>query len=69
MTLEFENHFIGEVMDTFGEDVRIVQKDAEHFHVLLRVRADSRFYGWAAGMGPGSESCLRRRYSRDTKNS
>ena len=53
VTLEFENHFIGDVIDTFGEDVRIVQKDSEHFHVLLRVRADSRFYGWAAGMGPG----------------
>ena len=53
VTLEFENHFIEEVMDVFGEDARIVQKDSEHFHVLLRVRADSRFYGWVAGMGPG----------------
>jgi predicted DNA-binding transcriptional regulator YafY len=53
VTLEFENHFIGEVLDFFGEEVRIVRRDDAHFDVLMRTDVNDRFLGWVSGLGPG----------------
>ena len=61
VTLEMENHFIGVLIDRFGEDVRIIPRDKEHFRALLRVHVSRQFFGWLAGLGPGAEIVLSRR--------
>lgn len=54
VTIEFENHLIGVLIDRFGEGVRVVSKDKEHFLALLRVRVSPQFFGWLAGLGAGA---------------
>lgn len=52
--LEFENHFVGVVIDRFGKDVMIQKTDKEHFLVMVRVNVSNQFYGWLAGLGAGA---------------
>lgn len=54
LRLEFENHFVGVVIDRFGKDVMIRQKDAQHFSVQVRINVSNQFFGWLAGLGPGA---------------
>lgn len=53
LTMEFENHFIGVVIDRFGKEVSILKKDEEHFNVVLSVNISSQFFAWVAGLGSG----------------
>lgn len=53
--LEFENHFIGVVIDHFGKDVMIRKKDEEHFSVSIHINVSGQFFGWLAGLGPGAK--------------
>ena len=55
VTLEFENHFIGVVMDRFGKEVPIRKRDAEHFSVRVQVALSGQFYGWITGLGAGAK--------------
>lgn len=55
LRLEFENRFVGVVIDHFGTDVMIHRKDEEHFTTLVRVNVSSQFMGWLAGLGTGAE--------------
>lgn len=53
ITMEFENHFIGTVIDRFGQDVNIYKKDEDHFQIGVSVKISSQFYGWLTGLGAG----------------
>lgn len=53
LRIEFENRFIGVVIDRFGQDVVIQTKDEEHFTTMVRVNVSAQFFGWLAGLGPG----------------
>ena len=55
VTLEFENHFIGVVMDRFGKDISVRKKDAQHFYVRVQVALSGQFYGWMTGLGVGAK--------------
>ncbi|MCM1124200.1 MAG: WYL domain-containing protein [Eubacterium sp.] len=54
VTLEFENRFIGVVMDRFGKEVPIRRRDEEHFSVRVQVAVSGQFYGWLTGLGQGA---------------
>ncbi len=55
VTLEFENRFIGVVMDRFGKEVPIRIRDEEHFSVRVQVALSGQFYGWMTGLGAGAK--------------
>lgn len=55
VTLEFENRFIGVVLDRFGKEVPVRIKDAEHFSVRVQVALSGQFYGWLTGLGAGAK--------------
>ena len=55
VTLEFENRFIGVVLDRFGKEVSVRKKDAEHFSVRVQVALSGQFYGWLTGLGAGAK--------------
>lgn len=66
--LEFENRFVGVVIDRFGHDVMLHKQDEAHFATLVRVNVSSQFFGWLAGLGPGavitSPENVRKEYTR-----
>lgn len=53
LRIEFENRFVGVVIDHFGQEVMIHPKDEEHFTTMVRVNVSAQFFGWLAGLGPG----------------
>ena len=55
VTLEFENRFVGVVLDRFGKEVSVRKRDAEHFSVRVQVALSGQFYGWLTGLGAGSK--------------
>ena len=55
VTLEFENHYIGVVLDRFGKEVPIRKRDAQHFSVRVQVALSGQFYGWLTGLGAGAK--------------
>lgn len=67
LCLEFENRYVGVVIDRFGQDVMIHRKDKEHFTTLVHVNVSSQFFGWLAALGPGvvivSPEKIRREYT------
>lgn len=54
LRMEFENRFVGVVLDRFGQEVMLHRKDENYFSVLIRVTVSSQFFGWLAGLGPGA---------------
>lgn len=52
--MEFENRFVGVVLDRFGQDVMLIPRDDEHFSVQARIRVSQQFFGWVAGLGTGA---------------
>lgn len=71
--LEFENHFVGVVIDRFGQDIMIHRVDEGHFSVLVHVNVSNQFFGWVAGLGSGvvitSPSDVRHEYAAFLKKS
>ena len=55
VTLEFENRFIGVVLDRFGKEVPVRRRDEEHFSVRVQVALSGQFYGWLTGLGVGAK--------------
>ncbi len=55
VTLEFENRFIGVVIDRFGKEVPVRKRGQEHFSVRVQVALSGQFYGWLTGLGPGAK--------------
>ncbi|MCM1039721.1 MAG: WYL domain-containing protein [Ruminococcus sp.] len=56
VTLQFENHLIGVVMDRFGKEAAIRRRDDGHFSVRVTVAVSGQFFGWLTGLGQGA--CL-----------
>lgn len=56
VTLLLENQLIGVVMDRFGKEASIRQKDEAHFSVRVTVAVSGQFFGWLTGLGAGA--CL-----------
>lgn len=55
VTLEFENRFIGVVLDRFGKEVSVRRRDGEHFSVRVQVALSGQFHGWLTGLGVGAK--------------
>lgn len=55
LTLEFENRYVGVVIDRFGQDVMLYKRDEEHFTAVLRVNVSHQFFGWLTGIGAGAK--------------
>lgn len=58
VTLEFENHFAGVVIDRFGKDVEIRKRDEEHFSIRVNIAVSGQFFGWLTGLGKGARILL-----------
>lgn len=58
VTLEFENHFAGVVIDRFGKDVEIRKRDENHFSIRVNIAVSGQFYGWLTGLGKGARILL-----------
>lgn len=55
VTLLMDNNLIGVVMDRFGKDVTIRQRDKDHFSVRATVAVSGQFFGWLTGIGNGAK--------------
>ena len=55
VTLQFENHLIGVVMDRFGMEASIRIRDEEHFSLRVTVALSGQFFGWLTGLGVGAQ--------------
>lgn len=53
LRLEFENRFIGVVIDRFGKDATIRKTDETHFTLRAKVVVSPQFFGWLSGLGAG----------------
>lgn len=54
VTLQLENHLIGVVMDRFGKEVPIRQREEHSFSVRVTVAVSGQFFGWLTGLGAGA---------------
>ena len=55
VTLEFENRFIGVVLDRFGKEIPVRPRDEQHFSVRVQVALSGQFFGWLTGLGAGAK--------------
>ena len=55
VTLEFENRYIGVVLDRFGKEASVRRIDAEHFAVRVQVALSGQFFGWLTGLCAGAK--------------
>ncbi len=55
LTIEFENRFVGVVIDHFGHDVTLYKRDDEHFTAVVHVNVSHQFFGWLTGLGAGAK--------------
>lgn len=53
VTLNFDNRFIGVVIDRFGTDIPVIKTDSEHFETSVTVKISPQFFGWLASLGRG----------------
>ena len=64
--MEFENRFVGVVLDRFGQDVMLIPRDEKHFSMQTHIGASPKFFGWLASLGTGaviiSPETVRREY-------
>ena len=51
VTLNFDNRFIGVVIDRFGTDIPVIKTDSEHFETSVTVKISPQFFGWLASLG------------------
>ncbi|MBO5069865.1 MAG: WYL domain-containing protein [Roseburia sp.] len=51
VTLCCESGLTGVMIDRFGKDVALRQKDEEHILARVEVAVSSQFFGWLAGLG------------------
>lgn len=54
VTLKFDNHLIGVVMDRFGREAPVRRRDEGHFSVRVTVALSGQFFGWLTGLGKGA---------------
>lgn len=51
VTLQFKNHLVGVVIDRFGKEITIREKEEDTFSVRVTVEVSHQFFGWLAGFG------------------
>ena len=51
--LEGENAMVGVLIDRFGKDIAIAQKDDAHFEARVTVAVSPQFFGWVMALGRG----------------
>lgn len=51
LEIRFDNKLIGVVIDRFGKDVRIWEKNSRFFTARVKVNVSAQFYGWLAALG------------------
>lgn len=51
VTIQFPYSLMGVVIDRFGKEIAIRQRDPEHFSVRVEVPVSNQFYGWLCGLG------------------
>lgn len=51
VSIEFENELVGVVLDRFGMDAPIIQKDEEHFTCNVKVAVSPHFLSWIMSFG------------------
>ena len=70
--MEFENRFVGVVLDRFGQDVMLIPRDEKHFSMQTHISVSPKFFGWLASLGTGaviiSPENVRREYISFMKN-
>ena len=55
VSLRFENHLVGAVLDRLGRDVFIVADGPAHFTLRTEVIVSPQFFAWVLGFGAGAE--------------
>lgn len=55
VTIEFENHLAGVVIDRFGKDVSMTPSDNTHFIVHTNVSVSPQFFAWLFGLEGGAK--------------
>lgn len=53
VTLEGPNELVGVVIDRFGKDIMLYQKDEAHFIAHVNVAVSPHFLGWVLAVGEG----------------
>ncbi len=53
--ISFSNYLIGVVIDRFGKDVFISQRDNDHFVMTAKIVASPQFMGWLFSFGKNAE--------------
>ncbi|MCC8099014.1 MAG: transcriptional regulator [Clostridiales bacterium] len=53
VTLECENRMIGVLVDRFGKDFPVIQKDEGHFTAYVDAAVSEQFLGWVISLGSG----------------
>ena len=51
VTLRFQNHLVGAVLDRLGQDIPLVPDGEDHFRVTAEVVVSPQFYAWVFGFG------------------
>lgn len=54
VTIEFENHMIGVVLDRFGTDLMIIPSEENHFRIHVDIEVSNMFLSWIMGLGGGA---------------
>ena len=54
VTLQVKNELAGVMIDRFGKDISIRNREQNTFQVRLTVVVSQQFYGWLAGLGGGA---------------
>lgn len=54
VTICFENHLMGVVIDRFGKDVDVRVRDKDHFSIRVSIEVSQTFFGWLTTLGSGA---------------
>lgn len=55
VSIRCENQLAGVMIDRFGKDVHMLQVDADHFEVSVKVAASNHFIHWIMALGDGAK--------------
>ncbi|MCM1498659.1 MAG: WYL domain-containing protein [Clostridium sp.] len=55
VTLRFQKHLAGVVIDHFGKEVPFYSVDEDHFDIHVNVAVSGQFFGWLFALGDGVE--------------
>lgn len=53
--IQFENKFVGVVLDRFGKDVTLRSVNKNHFYIRVNIAVSNQFFGWLSALGTGAK--------------